>query len=137
MESKICQVFKPKIFLHHLWYRAGMSKQLYTYEERLLYFNVISLAQRRKHIDCVFLHKLVHSAIDSGPLLQHVKFSIPRDNSRPHFYRPFYVPGCRTNIGLFAPINRLSRTINELPSSVDFFGSSTSSFKKALFTPNL
>jgi hypothetical protein len=69
-------------------------------------FNFLSLANRRKIITLLFLHKLIHYRIDCADLLQRLCFCMPRVNNRNVL--PLYAAMPRSNTLLRAPIQSMS-----------------------------
>jgi predicted metallopeptidase len=68
-------------------------------------FNFLSLANRRKIIILLFLHKLIHYRIDCADLLQRLCFCIPRVNNRNVL--PLYAAMPRSNTLLRANLGKL------------------------------
>ena len=103
-----------KRFLWHLAYKYGLAKKLPSYDERLDYFRLSPLSDRRLVCDMVFLHRLVTGAIDSENLLARLAFNTPSRLPRTNRYRLFYILPFKTNLGQHAPLTRLCRNYNDL-----------------------
>ncbi|XP_054272813.1 uncharacterized protein LOC128993080 [Macrosteles quadrilineatus] len=91
------------------------------------YYDLQPLSLRRKCYDLQFLFKLVNGIIDCTSLLNNIKFSAPRGTrSKTLFARGFQARNYSYHHGL----SRLLRMGGEASTHIDFFGISSSSFKR-------
>jgi hypothetical protein len=93
-------------------------------------FNFLSLANRRKIIILLFLHKLIHYRIDCADLLQRLCFCIPRVNNRNVL--PLHAAMPRSNTLLRAPIQSMSSLYNAVCKDFDIYYVSGCYFRKSL-----
>ncbi|KAG6460286.1 hypothetical protein O3G_MSEX011890 [Manduca sexta] len=84
------------------------------YPVRLSHFKIDSLEVRRKAADVITLYKLIHGDMISSELLSRLKFSVPRTLPRFPLSQTFSLPRSRTNLGKYAPLNRLAKSYNEM-----------------------
>lgn len=89
------------------------------YEERLRFYNMPSLKQRRFSTDMTCLFNIVHNNFDAD-FIQHLSFNVPRASSRvPLSFRP---PISRNNIGNdIDPFSRLQTHHNQYLVGIDIF----------------
>lgn len=127
-----------KSFTRYLRYKSGNCPLNADYAQRLDYFRMSTLKQRRESNDLILLHKIINGSIQVPKLLIEIHISVPR-HSLPRSKRNlevFCLCPTRTNLGRFAPMNRLMRTYNELhkicSNGVDIFATSLSQFRKLL-----
>lgn len=103
-----------KKLVKHLSYRFRVPKRIAkSYDEKLQYFKLTRLYDRRKLHDMIFLHKLFNNFIDCPPLLSKFKLNVPRRIPR----KPtalMNVPVFRTNLGRDSPVTRLCRMYNDI-----------------------
>lgn len=125
-----------KRFLYYLSGHQGRRRSLANYTNRLHYFELTSLENRRFNADQIFLYKIFNNKIMCPQLLSKFNLVIPRRGSRVVNYRPFYLRSARTNVGQFSIINRISRQHNQLfaknPHRFDLFACTLSKFKSNL-----
>lgn len=121
-------VWNPQYKCHHdriervqkrfLFYLSIHQKKLFsleTYEERLNFFNLPSLENRRWISDQVLLYKILNGLLlDSPQLLSKVGFTVPRQNSRIVNFRPFAIKNSRTNLGSHSVIPRICKQHNQI-----------------------
>ncbi|CAH2088805.1 unnamed protein product [Euphydryas editha] len=107
-----------KRFLWHLAYSVGKTSQLRSYESRLKYFNINSLALRRDLIDLLFLYKLIRGKIDSACLLGLFRFRAPSRIPRATI-TPLCPPLRKTVLGSYSPVCRLCKVLNSCSDVVD------------------
>jgi predicted metallopeptidase len=93
-------------------------------------FNFLSLANRRKIIILLLLHKLIHYRIDCADLLRRLCFCIPRVNNRNVL--PLYAAMPRSNTLLRAPIQSMSSLYNAVCKDFDIYYVSGCYFRKSL-----
>ena len=125
-----------KRFLWHLSYSANIAHRLGSYEERLDYFQILSLSNRGKMLDISFLHKILHGSIDSAELVGLLNFRIPTKYPRKQIL-PFVPPLRKTVLGANSPMSRITKLANDLPNNIDIFADSLSVIKnkmKILYT---
>lgn len=104
-----------KRFLYHLSYNSNLAKTLPSYEDRLQHFHMKSLFHRRKLLDIMFLYKLINGYIDASYILSQIHMSVPRKLPRSaKMLRPFATTLAHSNLGHFAPLNRLLRSYNDI-----------------------
>lgn len=125
--AKVEQV--QKTFFRRLTFRAfGRSS---SYKDSLIMYKVSKLQTRRSIKDVCFLFKLISNLIDNSPLLEKVRFNLPRINTR--HIRHFKVPPSQ-NTSLI-PLNRMMITSNMYP-NLDFFQSPSSFITNLTLTVN-
>ncbi|CAK1599103.1 unnamed protein product [Parnassius mnemosyne] len=103
-----------KRFLSYLSYDHNLVKILRTYEDRLNYFNVQPLSNRRQLLDLIFLYKLVNGVIDSSYLLAKLNFRTPLKSKRPLSFIPFVEKSTRSRQARYSPINSLMLSYNAI-----------------------
>lgn len=96
-----------KRFLWHLSWQSRKSKSLPSYRSRLIYFEMLSLEDRRTIIDYLFLHKVINYTIDCSNFLEQVNLNVPYKLARHSRYLPYKSKGSRTKLGHFSTINRI------------------------------
>lgn len=101
-------------FLYHLCYEDRLAKKIRSYDQRLQYYKMSSLVDRRKVLDLTFLYKLFNGVVDCSELLGKLQISAPSRLPRQCNYNFFNVPGSKTNLGHFAVLPRLCRQYNEV-----------------------
>lgn len=102
-----------KKLLRSLSYRFRPPRITKSYTEKLKYFHLETLSNRRTHLDLSYLHKLVNNKIDSPKLLNRLNFNIPRRLPR-YPCGLFTNKLCRTRLGRNSPVFRLSRLYNDV-----------------------
>lgn len=118
-----------KRFLYHLCFKFNLCKTVPTYADRLSYFRMETLADRRSRADLIFLYKLLNGHIDCPELLSKISLQVHRHNSRLIHRSPFALPGFRTNMGSHAPVARMLSLANKNRHILDIFNSSTAQLK--------
>lgn len=128
-----------KRFLWHLTYSVNLGKVLLSYEDRLKYFKILSLTDRRRMLDLVFLYKLANGILDTPELLSSLCFSTPSRLSRPSRYQLLKTSMCKSNLGQNAPLNRLIREFNKYAKSndIDLFTDSIGKFRRSILDKNV
>jgi hypothetical protein len=123
-----------KRFMWHLSYQTYKAKQLPSYEERLAYFGLNSLTDRRILLDHMLLYKIVNGNIDCPSLLSSVSLNVPPKMPRASRYVPFTIKGSKTNLGHHATMNRLQRQYNKLYklSDIDIFSDRPFKFRRLI-----
>lgn len=124
-------------FLYHLSYQCKLAKRLPTYETRLEYFKLLSLEDRRKVLDFMFLYKIINNKVDCADLLSRINYNVPSKLARLSRYLPFKANTFRTNLGHFSAMDRIQSQFSKLSRSNDVdmsyslrkFKSSLMSFK--------
>lgn len=119
-------------FLKMISFRFGFFRKLQSYQDRLAIFNVRRLNQRRNYIDLIFLHKIIHSYIDSPELLSLINFNTCYKSRNPNF---FALQIFKNNTSFFNPLTRMCRLYNELVKNnknLDITCTNCSSFKSAI-----
>lgn len=120
-----------KNFTRHLAYKSRDCPRTADYDVRLSHFLMTSLAGRRKLLDLMTLHKLVHGNLVCPSLLKQINLTVPYHIPRHPIANCFNVPRCRTNLGRSAPLYRCMRTYNDFDTgSVDIFHDSERTFKR-------
>lgn len=109
-----------KIFLWHLTFSLNLAKKLHHYEDRLRYFNMNTLKDRRSMLDSVFLYKLTNNIFDCPDLLSRVNLNVPTKLPRKSRYNLFVTKSSKSNLGLFSPLNRMFSQYNSLSKSTNF-----------------
>lgn len=108
-----------KRFLWHLSYQCNLSKTLAQYTDRLTFFNMDSLSNRRFLLDCLFLHNVVNGRIDCPQLLTLLRVSAPSRLPRQGKFNIFASSMSSTNLGKFSPLNRIVTNFNSISRKVD------------------
>lgn len=103
-----------KRFLGHLTYSLNLAKKLQSYEERLSFFKLLSLQNRRRVLDNSFMFKLVNGSIESPYLLSKIMFRAPSRSFRASTYTPFVESFAHSRYGRLSPINRLIINYNSI-----------------------
>lgn len=121
-----------KRFLYLLTSFMGKRNELMHYTDRLKFFKLKNLADRRRVADLTFLYKLLNGHIQIPDILALVKFNIPRPSYRCRNYRFLYIKRHRTEMGKHSPLTRMSRLCNQLwlDCGIDIFEKSLIVFKK-------
>ena len=120
-----------KRFLWHLAKFRGISESKPSYKDRLQYFKIQSLTERRDILDLTFLHKLINYQYDCPNLLPLFKFKVPYKCPR-NPVKLFQPPICRTRLGSNSPVSRLCRLENEYSAKIDIFWDSLRTIKTKL-----
>lgn len=123
-----------KRFLWHLTYSCNLAKTLLKYDERLNYFKILPLSDRRRLLDLMFLYKLANGNLEAPELLETLTFSTPFKLPRASRYKLLVNCSSRTNVGHHAPLNRLVREFNSLSKTkdLDLFTVGIRKFRKSL-----
>ncbi|CAH2098975.1 unnamed protein product [Euphydryas editha] len=122
-----------KRFLFHLAYGDFKCKELFTYEARLSYYNILMLKDRRRIADIIFLAKLLKGSIDAPELVERLKFLVPREGSRLHNRKTFSLPKIKSNLGRHSPIYRMQHFANGKRDVIDIFCDSIPTIKNKLY----
>lgn len=123
-----------KRFLFYLSVHQKKLPSLTSYTDRLRFFNIPSLENRRRISDQVLLFKILTGLIDSPQLLSKIGFTVPRLNSRIANFRPFALNNYRTNLGSHSVIPRICKEHNKIYkiTGVDLLAMSLNQFRKFL-----
>lgn len=122
-------------FLRVLSFRQGLYRKLSSYRVRLSHFNMMSLEERRKRSDLIFLHKLVNSLIDSPPLLSSINFNTVYRPRRSHNPNLFSLQVFHNNTSFHNPVVRMCRLYNDLvqvQSDIDIFTPNPNVFRRSV-----
>lgn len=125
-----------KRFLWHLTYTNNMGNKLKSYRERLNYFKMDSLENRRNMLDLIFLKKLVTGSLNCPDLLGRVLFHVPHNLPRSTNRKLFCLPRSHSNLRRHCPLSRMCAAYNELDVDIDLFISSVPALKKVILTAN-
>ena len=120
-----------KRFLWYLSHQANINKSIFSYNDRLKYFNMITLGQRRDLLDIMFLYKLLRNKIDCPNLLDKINFRIPYRHPR----KPISLlvpPIKKTVFGANTVIPRLCKLYNKTCDSIDINADTLTSFKSSV-----
>ena len=101
-----------KKLIKYLCYKSKIQYSSDSYPELCHHFRLPSLQHRRQVADLMFLHKCVHSQLDSSYLVGAIQFHCPSRSLRN--YIPFRVSNCRINIRKHCVLNRSMTTFNTL-----------------------
>lgn len=121
-----------KIFIKSLNYRQNILNQSYT--DSLKNYNLLSLCNRRKMFDIVFLYKIINNLVDSPLLLSRLSFisrvRLPVRSSRPKplFVTPPYHKNYTRNSFLYRSTNLYNKNFTD----IDLFNTSVSKLKSTL-----
>jgi hypothetical protein len=123
-----------KRFLWHLSYQNNKAKQLPSYKDRLNYFRLSSLRERRLLLDQTFLYKIINGAVECPELLRLINLNVPHKLPRRVRYIPFSETGSKSNLGHHATMNRLQRQHNQLHKDcdIDIFCDTLGRFKRKI-----
>jgi hypothetical protein len=102
-----------------------------TYRERLSFFGIDRLSDRRDVAELVYLHKLIRGDLDSADI-QLLRFHA---NNRLRCTDLFRLKIHNTNIGFFRPIDRMMRSYNSMARALpdlDIFSGTTRVFRSAI-----
>ena len=113
-------------FTRYLCFKSFDCPRDSSYGQRLSYFKICSLENRREVTDLIFLHKLVNGSLNVPDLLANVSVAVPRRSiiRSGRATVTFVTSSSRTNLGSSAPMNRLMGTYNKISartSSIDIF----------------
>lgn len=126
-----------RAFTRHLAFvSVGISHRT-SYHQRLAFFGMSTLHDRRLINDLTFLHKAISGVIDCDEIRSRIKLAIPFKYPRFPISKIFYIPTCRTNLGRNSPITRICSEYNYVQSKkpdIDIFHDSLPSFKNRLLT---
>lgn len=92
------------------------------------HFNIISLANRRKITDVMFLFNIINSHYNAPSILSDIHLNTTNTNLRST--ERFFVPFRRTSCSQNSPLCRIVRVGNVVNKSIDFFATSQTVFKK-------
>ena len=118
--------------LKYIAYRSNIGRSLRDYKERLRKFNILTLQDRRKRYDLLYLHKIVHSTIDAPGLLSSLNFNTRIRSRNPN---TFTIQVYKNNTSYFNPMVRMCRTYNDVVRGggcIDVFNARFSSYKKCV-----
>lgn len=121
-----------RAFTRHLAISAPNISHRCPYSERLNHFNILSLHDRRKMHDVIFLYKILNNLIDSSEILSSLYVRVPFRPPRYPVFQLLRGPSSRTNLGSYAAINRMCNTYNLLnrdTDNLDIFCDSLKVFK--------
>lgn len=127
-----------RAFTRHLAFLSQGISHRCSYEDRLNFFKLNSLANRRKIHDLTFLHKIVNNKIQCTEITNCISLTVPHKVPRNRISRTFHTPLLRTNLGLNSPIVRMYNTYNFFNSTVvnlDIFNDSLYAFRKKILKP--
>lgn len=102
--------------------------RLTDYNETLLELDMLSLKDRRVLSDMITLYKILNNMFNSTNLISLFKLCVPSHNIRNH--NLFLVNLANNNTYYNSPVERLSRTYNNIFNSVCIFSTNLESFKK-------
>lgn len=118
-----------KRFAWHLAFSVGKAKKIRSYKDRLRFFKMHSLEERRRLNDAMFAAKIFKGIIDSPPLLALINIYAPsRMPRRP--ITPLCPPRRRTVLGANSPCARFCRVLNCCSDVVDLHCDSLSKQKR-------
>jgi hypothetical protein len=106
-----------KRFIWHVSFQSGLATKLPSYTERLLSIHMISLKNRHRMLDLLFLHKMVRGGLDCPGLFAQIQFHVPYNLPRVARFVPFAIRGSKSNLGHHSIINRLQRQYNDIQES--------------------
>lgn len=122
-----------KIFIKSINYRQNIINQSYNYS--LKKYNLLSLSNRRKMFDVVFLYKIINNLIDSTFLLSRLSFvsrvrlPVRSSRSKPLFVTPRYRKNYTRNSFMY----RSTDVYNKEFTDIDIFNISLIKLKSVLF----
>ena len=123
-----------KRFLHLLSRSIGKHSELKHYEDKLKFFKLPSLADRRRFADQVFLFKTINSVNNCPDVLECIDVAIPRPSFRSSTYNFFSRKKYKSETGKHRTLSRITTHNNLLWSEhrLDLFGLSLPIFKRKL-----
>lgn len=100
-------------FSRHLAFTSSGISSRCSYDERLSFFHLKPLAQRRRMLDLITFQKIVQGISMCPKLLDQIKINVPMMNSRRRYKKDYFsVPPCKTRLGKHAPMSRFILTFN-------------------------
>ena len=113
-------------FIKYLCYKIKIQYSTYYYPA-LCHHRLPSLQHRRQVADLIFLHKCVHSHLDSSYLVENIQYNFLSNSLRN--YTPFRISNSRINIRKYSVLNRCMTTFNKSyltePTCSVFIGANT------------
>lgn len=108
-----------RAFTRHLAFHSSSISYRTTYDLRLKHFKMISLGNRRRIINIMFLKKLISGSIDCSHLLQKINFSVPYHCPRHPITEIFHIPASRTNLLRYSPLSKICGEYNQICALID------------------
>lgn len=124
-----------RAFTKHLAFLSQDISHRCPYDQRMKFFKLGSLRDRRKLCDALFLHKCVNGTIKSEEILSRISLSVPYHIPRTPITRLFHPPVGRTNVVGHAPVSRVCCTHNEFNAALpdlDVFFDSLAKYKATI-----
>ncbi|XP_045453897.1 uncharacterized protein LOC123663253 [Melitaea cinxia] len=124
-----------RAFTRYLAFTSPGISHRSSYDQRLDHFGLITLRDRRKLLDLLFLYKVINGFMDSTDILSRVNLCVPYNSPRKPISHIFECSRNRTNLGRHSPINRICVEYGELCSrapDVDIFSDSLRKFKNQI-----
>lgn len=124
-----------RAFTRHIAYISQGISHRAPYEDRLSFFKMNSLRNRRVVLDLKFLFKILNGFVDCPGIREQLSITVPRQCPRYPITKTFCPRFSRTNLGQFSPINRLMTEYNNLNNrlgDVDIFHMSLAKFSQLL-----
>lgn len=119
-------------FTRHLAFISSGISHRCPYEQRLSFFNMVSLKSRRTLRDLTFLHKVMNGNILCSDILERVFLTVPYNYPRQPISKILHGPIGKTNLLSHSPINRMCQSYTNLLSKdpdIDMFSNSLNIFK--------
>lgn len=99
------------------------------YPSNLTNLNMMSIFNRRKYSNLIYLYKILNGHVFDSTTLLHISLQVP-SHTRNRNNRTFYVPCCRTNYQYSSPLRTMFLNYNEHQHQLDIFGDSLTKFKR-------
>jgi len=115
--------------LRNISFKLGKPMKFtdHNYDYLLADLNLMTLANRRILLGLTLLHKILSGTIDCPELLEGIRLHVPVRSLRSNTL--FHVEQHRTSYDANKPLNRLCSLANDFSDRVDFFYTSSSSFR--------
>jgi hypothetical protein len=127
-----------RAFTRHLAFVSPGINHRQPYQQRLDFFKLKTLRDRRAMSDVLFLYKLINSGACCGHLLSMISLNVPRRLPRHPCFKTFHIPRSKTNLGLHQPVSRMCAAYNALYAktdktvNIDIFNDGCQSFRGKL-----
>lgn len=123
-----------RAFTKHLAFMSSKISHRCPYEQRLNFFKIKTLRDRRRSRDLIFLYKIVNGFIKCSDLVERIQYSVPSKLPRYPITRPLHIPFRKSNLGLNAPLLRMCTNYNRFckSSDTDLHGVSLNKFRRSV-----
>jgi hypothetical protein len=135
LHSKQIEKIQSKFLRYHTYKTTGFYPMTDSSSTLAENFNILTLEQRRKLTDLLFLYKLLRNHIDSNDLVSMVSYQVPSSMTRVGNSGLLYCQRGRTNIIKKSPAWRMSTSYNDISKvneHIDIFNMGKKIFEKAI-----